>query len=84
MTAIFDAAALLLTALGFVAALVVVLRAPRLAGTALQLAVDLWLAAGLLRLAEPSFSRAAAAAALLLVKRLLAAGLRRGASARAA
>jgi hypothetical protein len=78
VTALLDQLALLLSAAGLVAGGLVLARTLdwRLA---LAAAVDLWTAAGLLRLAgPPSWSRLGAAAAVLVVRRLVAVGLRPG------
>ena len=79
MTGLLDALAVALTAAGLVA-----LAAGALGGAwrpGLAMALELWLAAGLLRLAAPpSWPLVATAAALVAVRRLLVRGLSRGAA----
>ena len=72
----FDLAALAISAAGLVAfAAAVVGTGSFRAG--LRLALDLWMAAGLLRLAEPAdWQRLAAAAGLIIVRQLAGRGLR--------
>ena len=71
LTALFDTLSLLCTAAGVVAGLLV-FAVTRRAGAALALALDFWLAAGLLRLAgPPSWQRIASAAAILAIRQLV-------------
>lgn len=76
MTEVIDALALLCTVAGLVAG-VVVLGAGRDGLLAVQVALDFWTAAGLLRLAgPPSWQRLAAAAAIPALRQLLKLSLR--------
>jgi hypothetical protein len=68
--------ALLCTGGGLIAGVAVLARTGRVL-PALAVSLDLWTAAGLLRLAgPPSWPRIAAAAVIIALRRLLAAGLR--------
>ncbi|HEY6744350.1 MAG TPA: hypothetical protein VI357_01400 [Mycobacteriales bacterium] len=84
MTAVLDAAALLVTGAALTAAAVVlaVTRRPR---QALPVLLDLLTAAGLLRLAaEPEWHRLLSAAAIVALRHLLVLGLRPAGTARSA
>ena len=71
-----DGLALVLGAAGVVAVVAAAL-VPRSWRLGLGLALDLWLAGGLLRLTgDPSWQRIAAAAAIVTVRRLIGSGLR--------
>lgn len=76
MTTPLTEAALLCTAAGILAGLAVVLSTGE-GKLALRVALELWLAAGLLRLAgTPSVSSIATAASILAVRQLVGLGLR--------
>jgi hypothetical protein len=76
VTALLDRLALAITAGGLVAGLVVVARTGK-ALLALRVALELWTAAGLLRLAgPPSWPRLTGAAAVIALRQLLGLGLR--------
>lgn len=71
MTAVLDQVALVITALGVVAAAAVLLGS-RSRRAAIGVLAEMLVAAGLVRLAaEPSWDRLAAAAAILVVRRLI-------------
>ncbi len=76
MTAVLDLLALVCTGGGLIAGVAVLARTRQVL-PAVAVSLDLWTAAGLLRLAgPPSWQRVAAAAAVVALRRLLAAGLR--------
>ncbi|MDI1464578.1 DUF1622 domain-containing protein [Catellatospora sp. KI3] len=79
--ALIDLASLACVAAGLLAG-GLVLATSGTARLALAVALDFWLAAGLLRLSLPaSWQAVAAAAAILLIRRLLGAALRHSAAA---
>jgi hypothetical protein len=76
VTALLESLALACTAAGLLAGLVVMARTGK-GLLALAVALDLWTAAGLLRLAgPPSWARLAGAAAIIALRQLLGLGLR--------
>ncbi|CAN5537613.1 hypothetical protein BH18ACT8_BH18ACT8_16340 [soil metagenome] len=76
MTGLLDSLALLCTAAGLVAG-ITVLASSRDSLLALRTALELWVAAGLLRLAgPPSWSTLAAAAAVIVTRQLITQALR--------
>ncbi len=75
MTAVLDMLALLCTGGGLIAGAAALARTGQVL-PAVAVGLDLWTAAGLLRLAgSPSWQRIAAAAAVVALRRLLSAGL---------
>lgn len=77
MTPTLDALSLAVTAAGLACLVLAVLAGHWRAG--IGIALDLWIAAGLLRLAvEPGWDRILAAGAIILLRRLLGYGLRSG------
>jgi len=76
MTPLLDALAVACTAAGLLAALAVLARTGR-GMLALQVALDFWVAAGLMRLAgPPSWSRLGSVAAIVALRQLLAWAIR--------